>query len=171
MNQHILAPELIELGVALKEAWKRRKTTAPPISSGNVEQILTQLGIAPEIAARCSITLEVLEEAGLPATPEIVVELLQDNLQRQDTAKTQISSTRQSEPTNHPDPFFSAVNYNHKRYGITAHNVTSQPPIIFQDWRNADECRREQYKVIEAWDSQTCRFLSLSEIQSQLCST
>lgn len=162
MKLSVLQTELL---AALRQTQARQITSAPPISSGTIGQILERLGIASQLADQCTSVCEVLEELQVLPTPELIMECLADLPSKVEGEKT-ISQASKEAP--HPDPFFNAVNYNHKRYGITAINHQTNPPIVFQDWRDADECRRESYEILNAWDSVEKTSLSPKDIQARL---
>lgn len=132
------------------------------LSSGSISQILRRLGVNAEISEQCATIIEVHEDLGITTTPELVVESLAELTTPK--YQTHVSSL----DCDHPDPFFSAVNYNSKRYGITAKNNNLAPPFVFQDWRNADECQSGNYQILEAWDTKCGVFLSPKEIQAKL---
>jgi hypothetical protein len=154
-----------EVLAALRQIQNRRVTSANPFASGTVGQILERLGIPPQQAEQCSLVCEALEESQTPPSPELIADCL---AALPPANKTRGETPRNSDKTSHPDPFFSAVNYNSKRYGITAVNYQTTPAITFQDWRDADECREGEYQILDAWDSKKQTFLSPKEIQVRL---
>jgi hypothetical protein len=157
---------LTEALAALHQVQARQITSASPICSGTLGQILQRLGMTAPLADQCATCCEVLEELGIPPTPETLVECLAELPDKPESLE--INPQSDQEEPHHPDPFFNAVNYNRKRYGITAINHQTNPPIVFQDWRDADECQREKYEILDAWDSVAKNYLSPKEIQARL---
>jgi hypothetical protein len=162
---------------ALVEVRLKHPCGLRAVGSGNAHEFFTRWGVPGPVAERCRTIIELLEEdyGGLE-NPMELIDLLKDGMRSDGTLKQPpgyncegVAPGERDEHglCTHPDLLFTAVNHNGRRYGIEA-DASGSPRgglAYYQDWRDADEIRRENVRVITAWDAQEGRMLTDEEIQ------
>jgi len=149
------------------------------IGSGNCYEVLTRNGIDGELAEVCCAVFETLENEFEGDSNEInpvnIIHLLGCQLNQNGAIKYPpnyecpvVLPGELDEHTlfTHPDPLFTAVNDNARRYGVEAD--ASAAPIkglrYFQDWGEKEELQKAGWRILTMWDAQEGRFLDPQEI-------
>lgn len=141
------------------------------IGDANAHAVLTRHGIRGDVAELCSIWIETLAEHGGMQNPLELIEFLADDLaddgsliEPMGCTDNGIAPGERDERglATHPEPMFTAVNWNGKRYGVQA-DARPKGLAYYEAWLDADRLASAGL-LLRVWDAQDACFLEPSEL-------